>query len=289
MLLLPLQLQAQVSLAPDTTAPPNNRLLNLGIGFSVAYTGTIIALNKAWYQNEPRTGFHFFNDNHEWKQVDKAGHMWAAYHESRIGVDLLRWAKVPEKKAIWYGGMLGFVLQTPIEILDGYQASYGASAGDLIANTVGSAGVISQYLLWQELRIVPKYSFHTTRFAAVRPNVLGSNLPEKALKDYNGQTYWIGVDVPAFLPENSKWPSWLGVAAGYGAEEIVFNDPNTNKAFGFSAYRQYYLAPDINFRKIKTRSKVLKTLFFIADGFHIPAPALEYNRKHGLTGHWLYF
>jgi hypothetical protein len=44
-------------------------------------------------------------------------------------------------------------------------------------------------------RITPKFSFHTTQYAQYRPNVLGSSLAEQILKDYNGQTYWLSVNL----------------------------------------------------------------------------------------------
>src|SRR5690606_26751805 len=125
---------------------------------------------------------------------------------------------VPDKKAILYGGLTGIILQTPIEIFDGFQADYGASVGDAIANTVGSAAVVAQELAWREVRIMPKFSFQTTRYAAERPNVLGHTLAEQALKDYNGQTYWLSVNVGDFLKEESKYPKWLSIAVGYGAQ-----------------------------------------------------------------------
>ena len=39
----------------------------------VGYGGTLIGLNAIWYAKYPRSGFHFFNDNAEWLQMDKAG------------------------------------------------------------------------------------------------------------------------------------------------------------------------------------------------------------------------
>src|SRR6188472_3997050 len=44
------------------------------------WAGSFFALNKAWYSGFPRSSFHFFNDNNEWNQMDKAGHMWTNYH-----------------------------------------------------------------------------------------------------------------------------------------------------------------------------------------------------------------
>lgn len=272
----------------DSSTVNTSRLVVMGAAFTAGYTAMLVSLNKSWY-SEKRTDFHFFNDNSQWKQVDKAGHFWGAFHESRAGIDMLRWAGVPEKKAILLGGLTGIVLQTPIEVFDGYQPDYGASAGDLIANTAGSAAVVAQELAWGEVRLMPKYSFHTTRFAAVRPNVLGANLAEQALKDYNGQTYWLSVDVGAFLKQESNYPRWLNLAVGYGAEEIVYNPEEINKGKGFSAHRQYYISPDLNLMQFKGRSKFLNTALYVLSIVKIPAPALEYNRKNGFRMHALYF
>ncbi|WP_229969727.1 DUF2279 domain-containing protein [Pontibacter harenae] len=276
---------------PDSTVtqPSKPRLILLGSGFTAGYASMLITLNKAWYQNQERTNFHFFNDNNQWKQLDKAGHFWSAFHQSRAGIDLLRWAGVPEKKAVIYGGLTGIVLQTPIEIFDGYQSDYGASVGDLIANTVGSAAVVAQELAWQEVRIMPKFSFHTTQYAAARPNVLGSTTAEQILKDYNGQTYWLSVNLGAFLKEESRYPKWLNIAVGYGAEEMVYNHEPSNRAMGFQAYRQYYLSPDLNLMHFKGRSKVLNTALYLLSTIKIPAPTLAYSNRQGFRVHTLYF
>ena len=273
----------------DSTQLNKQRLLLIGSGFSAGYTAMLVSLNSAWYKEQERTGFHFFNDNRQWRQMDKAGHFWSAFHQSRAGIDLLRWAGVPDKKAIWYGGMLGIALQTPIEIFDGYQSDYGASVGDQIANMTGAAGVIAQELAWREVRIMPKFSFQTTRYAAARPNVLGSNLAEQVLKDYNGQTYWLSVNVGSFLKPESKYPKWLNIAVGYGADGMVYNDEEANAARGFSAHRQYYLSPDLNLMHFKGRSKLLNTALYVLSIVKIPAPAMEYNRKDGFRFHPVYF
>ncbi|WP_439883432.1 DUF2279 domain-containing protein [Pontibacter sp. MBLB2868] len=292
-LCLPTVSKAQ-QILPDTTETTitqvnKKKLFALSSTFAVGYSALMISLNQAWYSKEERTDFHFFNDNSEWKQMDKAGHYWGAFHESRAGIDMLRWAGVPDKKAILYGGLLGAVLQTPIEVFDGYQGNYGASVGDLIANATGSATVIAQELAWNEIRIMPKYSFHTTPYADMRPNVLGSNLSEKALKDYNGQTYWFSVNVGAFLPESTKYPKWLNVAVGYGAQEMVYNSASGNQALGLDAHRQFYISPDLNLMHFKGRSKVWNTALYVLSIVKVPAPALEYNRKDGLKLHPLYF
>nr|WP_207433234.1 DUF2279 domain-containing protein [Sabulibacter ruber] len=273
----------------DSTNRFSRQLPWIAAGAATVYVGGLALLNEAWYQDKERTSFHWFDDSQEWKQLDKAGHLWGAFHESRLGVDLLRKAGVPDKKAIWYGGALGFVLQTPIEYFDGRSPEYGASITDIAANAAGSLAVIAQELAWGELRLMPKYSFHRTRYAELRPNVLGKGFREEFLKDYNGHTYWLSVDLAKFLPSDSRFPKWLNPAVGYGAEEMVYNDPDANRAIGLEAYRQYYLSMDLNWQAIPTRSKFLKSAFYVLSIFKLPAPALEYNRRQGWKMHALYF
>jgi hypothetical protein len=61
-----------------------------------------------------------------------------------------------------------------------------------------------------------------------------------------------------------------------------------NTAAGYDPYRQYYLSVDFDLSAIRTRSKVLQTLFFLVNTIKIPAPAVEFSRK-GLTFHPLHF
>lgn len=264
------------------------RFIPLMTTIGVAYTATWVGLNELWYKNYPKSSFHFFNDNNEWNQIDKMGHAMTAFQESRLGVDLLKWSGVPEKKAIVYGSLTGFILQSPIEVFDGYSSEYGASVGDLAANATGSALVLTQYLLWKELRIDMKYSFHQTQYAKFRPNVLGGSLSEQLLKDYNGQTYWLCGNIYSFLKKESKFPKWLNIAIGYGSEGMVYAETKENNANGYQSYRQYYLSLDIDLTKIKTRSSFLKKVFYAVNLVHLPAPALEFN-KNGIKVHPIYF
>ena len=272
---------------PADSALQQKRRLRALVGGSALGYGLIYAgLTTSWYTGE-RVPLHWFNDWPEWKQLDKAGHFWGSFVESEGAVDMLRWAGVSEKKAIWYGSFVGFAIQSPLELLDGRDPEYGASATDLAANFLGSAGVLAQELAWHEVRVRPKWSFHLTDYAARRPNVLGRTVPERWLKDYNGQTYWLCADVGAFLKPGSRWPRWLQPAVGYGGADLVYNDAGTNAAAGLRPYRQYYLSLDVDLRSIPTRSKVLKRVFYTLGIFHLPAPALEYNPRTGFGFHAL--
>ena len=78
------------------------------ISEAVLATGTLIALNQAWYAEYPKSDFHFINDNSEWLQMDKAGHVFSSYHLGRFGAEMLEWSGSNKKNQILYGAGLGF-------------------------------------------------------------------------------------------------------------------------------------------------------------------------------------
>lgn len=273
----------------DSVSINKKQLNTLVIGGTSLYTISMTGLYFVWYDQDTQTNFHFFNDNPQWKQVDKVGHFYSAYHISRTSAELFRWANMKDKKAMFWGTMTGIALMTPIEIFDGFSEEYGASWGDFVANTGGSLFLYTQYMLWDEIRIHPKFSFGQTEFASQRPEVLGDGWTEEWLKDYNGQTYWLSFDIDKFLPQNSKYPKWLNIALGYGAENMLAARDEQNLEMGFRPYRQYYLGVDFDLQNIKTQKKWIKSLLFLANMIRLPAPALEYNRNNGLKFHWIKF
>lgn len=261
------------------------------IAESVLAAGALVGLNKLWYADYPQSNFHFTNDNSEWLQMDKLGHSFSSYHLGRFGAEMLQWSGASKKNQLIYGAGLGFAFLTAVEVLDGYSSEWGASTGDVIANASGTALYISQELLWKEQRITPKFSFHTTQFAAYRPDVLGRSLSEQILKDYNGQTYWLSTNLYSFS-KGSKIPKWLNLAVGYGANGMVSgnieNNPQ-NSTQKVERFRQFYLSFDVDLTKIETKSHFLKTIFSVFNTIKIPAPTIEYSANEGLKGHWLYF
>jgi uncharacterized protein YfiM (DUF2279 family) len=254
-------------------------------------TTTFIGLNELWYKEYPKSNFHTINDNAEWLQMDKAGHVFSAYHLSKASNDALAWSGVSKKNQLLFGATSGFLMISAIEVLDGYSSKWGASVGDLLANASGTTLYVSQELVWKEQRIVPKFSFHTTPYASARPNVLGSSVTEQVFKDYNGQTYWLSVNIHSFL-KGSKIPKWLNLAVGYGAEGMITgNDSFTNTIFlpESKRARQYYLSFDVDLTKIETKSHVLKTIFSIFNTVKIPSPTIEFKHFNDVKWHLIYF
>jgi hypothetical protein len=240
----------------------------------VLYTGAMIGLNSVWYSQYDKQSFRFFNDWPEWNQMDKLGHIYSSFQLSSIGSRALQWSGVSKKKSDVAGTITSFAVMSSIEILDGFSSGYGASASDWAANAVGSGFYLGQNLLWNEVRIYPKYSFHRTDFAKQRPGTLGNGLLEEMIKDYNGQTIWLSLDVDKFV----KFPKWLNLAVGYGAESMTYANDTQNIEQGLYPYRQLYLSLDFDLTAIKSRSKVVNTLIYFANMIKLPAPTIEFSQ-----------
>ena len=267
------------------------RLNTVIISETLIGTATLVGLNQLWYADYPKSNFHFINDNAEWLQMDKVGHVFSSYHLGSFGAKALKWSGCNRKGQLLYGATLGLAFLTTVEVFDGYSSEWGASWGDVAANVSGTALFVSQELLWKEQRIVPKFSFHTTPYASARPNVLGNSISEQILKDYNGQTYWLSANIYSFA-KSSKIPKWLNLAIGYGAEGMITgNDALVNTIFlpEGKRYRQFYLSLDVDLTKIKTKSHFVKTILTIFNTIKIPAPTFEIRENGTSKVHFIYF
>ncbi|TNJ43118.1 DUF2279 domain-containing protein [Tamlana fucoidanivorans] len=241
---------------------------------------TLIGLNQLWYADYERSKFHTVNDNNAWLQMDKLGHAFTSYQLGKHGAQLLNWSGVSKKHQLIYGATLGFTFLTAVEILDGHSKEWGFSWGDVLANAAGSGLYIGQELLWNEQRIALKYSFYHTKYSQIQPDKFGTSTLEQALKDYNGQTYWLSVNLKSFF-KTSKIPSWFNVAVGYGAEGMLYKGKSSETPLfiGDMPYRQYFLSLDINLSAIQTNSKFINTVFDVFNMIKIPLPTLEFSKN----------
>ena len=253
-------------------------------------TISLVGLNQLWYADYQQSKFRTINDNDEWLQMDKLGHVFSSYQLGKIGSNVLEWSGESEKNQLIYGATLGFVFLTTVEVFDGFSEEWGFSWGDIIANASGTGLFIGQELLWKEQRVTLKYSFHQTNFAQLRPDKLGNGFLEEILKDYNGQTYWLSANVHSFFKE-STIPEWLNVAVGYGAEGMLTGQSESvnNLIISPQRTRQFYLSLDVDLTKIKTSSHVLKSVFDVLNVIKVPFPTLELDVKNGLKAHFIYF
>jgi len=104
LLLCPLLASSQV--ADSTYAINKKRLRAFTIGGTVAYSVTLVGLNHLWYSDAESQAFRFFNDNGEWKQVDKFGHFFSSYYLSYGTSRALRWCNVQPKKSDLIGALV---------------------------------------------------------------------------------------------------------------------------------------------------------------------------------------
>ncbi|MBC7904478.1 MAG: DUF2279 domain-containing protein, partial [Gemmatimonadaceae bacterium] len=258
-----------------------------GGAHAVFWAGSYIALNKAWYADYPKQSFHFFNDNREWMQMDKAGHIWTTYQVSRVSMATWKWAGIPQKKAALLGGISAIAYESIIELQDAYSTEWGFSWGDMAANIAGAATFVLQEMNWQEQRIQVKMSYWSYNYPSSlkerRNKLFGTTTAERMLKDYNSQTYWLSGNL-AGLTKSTFFPKWLNLSLGYGADGMLGGFENKWVVNGVPFHRtdirrtrRIFLSADVDLTKIKTRSKLLRSVFYLTNMIKIPAPALEYN------------
>ena len=288
---------------------------SVGIGTAV-YTGVSIGLWETWYKGFELSGFHLFNDWGEWNQLDKAGHLFSAYNESVWAYKGAKWTGMKDQKAMWTAVGIGSGIQATIEIMDGFSEKWGFSVGDIAFNTLGVAAFATQELIWKDQRITFKASTDWTPYSnqllwasntgattslRQRAHALyGSNFVEVYLKDYNKLTIWASANIHAFsknrLPEH--FPKWLNLAVGYGSANLYGGFANQWEeeenifilnSEVYPRYRQFYLSLDVDFTRIRTKNRLLKTFFTIINFVKIPAPALEINSLGKMNFHPLYW
>jgi uncharacterized protein YfiM (DUF2279 family) len=282
-LLFPLQYFCQAPI--DTSETEFNALKFTAVtgAGTLFYGGTLAGLSTVWYQDNHRTAFHFDNDNAGWQQIDKYGHMYTCYMFGKLGMASLKWSGVSRKKSILFGGSFGVLFMTSIEILDGHYKEWGASPMDMVANASGGLLLIGQELAFDKQIVTMKFSYHHTDLAKYRPGVLGETFNERVIEDYNGQTFWFSTNLKSIFKNSSFLPEWLSIAPGYGAYGMLSAEQNPIYASDGSLlppierYRSYYLALDIDFDKIKTNSKFLKSAFFFLNMIKFPLPTVEFN------------
>lgn len=258
---------------------PNRFYPVAGVGGTLI-AGSLTGLYTLWYADYEQSGFHTFDDNTQWLQMDKVGHALTSYYLGEIGHKTLRWTGVKPKKALWIGGTIGLGYLTVVETFDGFSEEWGFSWGDMIANSAGTVIYISQELLWEEQRFRLKYNFLPSPYAKYRPGTLGAGFVEQSLKDYNGQSYWLTTN-PNKLNLTDRWPRWLDIALGYSADGMTGGTENRFPLIeqgdpipGFTRTRQYYLSLDIDLREIPAKRNWFRVFRSVFGFIKVPAPAV---------------
>ena len=266
----------------------NKRFIGITTSITTIWAGSMIGLSQVWYKDIPKSKFHFFNDNNEWLQMDKAGHFYTAYKINQLTTNMHLWAGIKKKNSLIIGTGISIGYQTTFEILDAYSKDWGFSWGDVASNTLGSLSYLGQELVWDEERIIPKFSSFPTSYSSIRPTVLGSNFAESFLKDYNGQTYWLSFSPGTFF-KNSKIPKWACLSFGYSIDEKLVGDQPiyTDNLTGitYQEKREFLFSLDIDFSRLPIKKPWLRAIVKQFNYLKIPFPSLIV-RGYQLTGSW---
>ncbi len=246
---------------------------------SAVFVLTSVGLYFLWYKKFPKSKFHLLNDNREWLQMDKLGHATTAYNVSVMQHDLLRWSGVKPNQAILGGALTSLAFLSIVEVMDGFSRDWGFSAGDMLANLSGAGLFAAQQYGWGQQRIGLKFSASFSPYAQYNPKLLGTKWAERLMKDYNGQTYWLSVNLRSFMKTESTFPVWLNAAAGIGADGMIGARQNPTEINGkpipsFQRVRQFYLSPDADLHRIRS-VQALNAPLFLLQYFKTPAPAIE--------------
>jgi hypothetical protein len=151
------------------------------------------------------------------------------------------------------------------EIFDGFFENWGFSWADLIFNTMGSGFCFLQQAYPLILGgIQPRLSYSPSK-------AYGS---ESWIDDYEGLTYWLGVNIYHYLPHKIQkdYPAWLrpfGFALGYSAAGIS-NNP-------FGGKREIFIGLDFNLMQMQFNndSGFIRFLKSKLNIIRLPLPAVK--------------
>ena len=138
-----------------------------------------------------------------------------------------------------------------------------------------------------------KYSWNKTKYPDYRPEVLGSTIPQQMLKDYNGQSYWLSINMPKGWFSDST-NNWLCFSLGYSIDGFTggkqnYFDPTLLNPPTFDRVGEFYLSLDIDFTKFNIKSKLLKNFLKVFNVIKIPCPAIGFTSNGKLLIKPFYF
>ena len=256
-------------------------------GTALAFSGISIGLYYSWYKPYARNQFRFFNDAAEWKGMDKIGHFGSAWFLSQTLFRAGLGSGLNRTEAQRYSAISVWSWMTAIEVMDGFSAGWGFSWYDLAANTGGIAlsSLQNKNYLHPDIRIC--YSWEAGTLSSLRPEMLGRNVPERMLKNYNEQRYWLSLPLHVFY---TKAPKWLCISFGYSANGMLGARENiwSQKDGTLSDYRfinrhsTYRFSIDLDLRHIHTKNKFIRSALHAISWIKIPAPQLTYSKQQGI-------
>ncbi len=247
------------------------------------WAGSMLAIHiyqqNGWWKDN-RAPFHFQEDLTYGLWVDKIGHFFGGYILGFAIDHSLRWANVPASRAVWMGAAAGLLFQTYIEVEDGYSA-WGFDRVDFAFDLAGASWPVVRYYVPFLENFDLKMSYHPSSLLGEPGGVGFKGQQHIIIDDYEGQTFWLSVNVHDLLPDGARtlWPQFLCLSVGYGAREIAGPIP----------YRVFFIAPDLDMtRIIPPKTPLLKFVGEALNFFHVPMPAVRFSER-GTVWYGIYF
>jgi hypothetical protein len=253
------------------------RLAILGGGLLTAGVIHQFYVQNAWWKGY-RGPFHFREDLHYARNVDKVGHFYAGMLTSYLGGKAMEWSGFREEKALWYGAGLGTLFELYVEIQDGFSTLWGFDRVDFAADVAGAMFPVAKYYVPFLQNVDMKFSYLPSNAEPPRSGPF-QNEKRLVVDDYEGQRFWLSFNVDNLLPSSlgSAWPDFLRIALGLGVRNLQSGNGEL----------EWYLALDYDLTKLPGDSGFLKALKEGLNFVHLPSPAIRFSPSVILYG--LYF
>ena len=252
----------------------------LSVAGAGAFTALHIYYSNTWWKDQ-RDYFKFAEDGFYARNMDKASHIYTANLITEGTAMAYQWAGINPKKALLYGAITSMVYETYIEINDGFAPNWGFDWVDMGANLFGASYPFLQRSVpvFQDINF--KWSFNPKWISAK----IDSEKKDDLLDDYTNMTFWLSVNPEIVLPKSLTkakfYPNFLAIALGMSIKNASHVISSQN------AYAEWYLALDIDVRKLPGKSDFLVKLKKLLNFYHFPTPAVRFSP----SGIWygLYF
>ncbi len=245
-------------------------------GMFTGWLGMHIYYSNTWWKNRAHY-FKFDEDTYYARNVDKLSHVYTGNLISSSSAILFEWTGLNPTLSMVLGASTSIAYETYIEINDGFSPDWGFDWGDMAGNFIGALYPIAQKYVKPLRTINIKWSFE--------PSWLEKklrNYPD-LLDDYTSMKFWITFNPYDLLSKSLQkyYPSFLGFGLGVNLQNASHLTGTAN------AYRDFYLAFDIDITKLPGNTGFLKALKKILNFYHIPTPGLRLT--HGTVWYGLLF
>jgi hypothetical protein len=254
------------------------KLTILGVAGAGVFTAMHIYYSNTWWKDQ-KNYFKFAEDGYYARNVDKASHIFTANFFTEATAVAYEWTGISPQKALLYGSITSMAYETYIEINDGFAPNWGFDWVDMGSNIFGAVYPWFQRLLPPLENVNFKWSFN--------PKWLEKKVTktDDLLDDYTSMTFWLSINPEIILPKSVTkgkfYPNFLALALGMSIKDASHQFGSQN------AYEEWFLALDIDVKKLPGKSDFMMKLKKILNFYHFPTPAVRFSP----SGIWygLYF